>query len=192
PDESVPVRPLIVHVARLMPIKHQATVIRALAEIVPDTDAEVAFIGGVPDNNDLNYLTGLERLAAQLGVSDRVTFTGALPAEEVRDWYRRAAVAVNPSPVGLFDKAALESMATGVPTIVSSPAFDSLLGEYVPQLRIDSPEDVTDLADRLWALLTHSPEEHYPMTQAIRERVEAHSLEQLMVRLVNVFRDGEP
>lgn len=58
-----------------------------------------------------------------------MTFAGNLPPEGVRDWYRRAAVAVNLSPVGLFDKAALEAMATGVPIIVSNPAFNSLLGD---------------------------------------------------------------
>ena len=35
---------------------------------------------------------------------ERCHFTGDLPAAQVRDWNRRATIAVNTSPVGLFDK----------------------------------------------------------------------------------------
>src|SRR5436190_1795211 len=78
--------------------------------------------------------------------ADRVMFTGGLLADGVRDIYRRATIAINLSPPGLFDKAALESMLTGVPTVVSNPAFDPLLGDHVSRLRLDSPDDVTELA----------------------------------------------
>jgi glycosyltransferase involved in cell wall biosynthesis len=122
-----------------------------------------------------------------------VTFAGGLPPDAVRDWYRRAAIAVNLSPLGLFDKAALESMAAGTPTIVSNPAFDSLLGDHVPSLRIDSPEDVEGLAARLRALLALAEDERRAIGNDIRGRVAAtHSLERLMPRLVNILKTGEP
>jgi glycosyltransferase involved in cell wall biosynthesis len=92
----------------------------------------------------------------------------------------------------LFDKAALESMACGTPTVVSSPAFDSLLGEHVAALRLDSPEDVDGLVARLRALLALQEDKRRAMAHDIRERViAAHSLERLMPRLVNVLRTGE-
>lgn len=131
--------PLIVHVARLMPIKHQETLLRAVAT---GLDVRIAIIGAVPTGQDAAYEKRLRDLADELGIADRVTFTGGLPAEAVRDWYRRAWAAVNLSPPGLFDKAALESMLIGTPTIVTNPAFDSLLGADVSTLRISSPEDV--------------------------------------------------
>lgn len=183
-------RPLIIHVARLMPIKHQATLLRAVAAGI---DADVYLIGDVPQGQRTVYLDELKLLVRELGIAHRVTFTGGLPPEAVRDWYRRAAVAVNLSPPGLFDKAALESMATGTMTIVSCPAFDSLLGDYGPRLRIDSPQDVEGLAARLRALLALTGDERQAMTLDIRERViAAHSLEQLMPRLVSVLETGEP
>ena len=66
------------------------------------------------------------------------------------------AVAVNMSPVGLFDKAALESMACGVPTVVCNPAFAPLLSERAGLLLTDGPGDARGLRERLASLLALS------------------------------------
>ncbi|PJF24674.1 MAG: hypothetical protein CUN53_16635, partial [Phototrophicales bacterium] len=105
---------------------------------------------------------------------------------------RGATVAVNLSPPGLFDKAALESMAVGTPTMVSSAGFDDLLGEYAPLLRIPDPEDDRALADALRYVLALSMPERKAVGRALRERVvAAHSLDRLIPRLVSVLRTGE-
>ncbi len=180
--------PLIVHVARLMPIKHQATLLRALAS---ETEAHAAFVGAVPQGEDDSYLVQLQALAQSLGVLDHVTFTGGISAEAVRDLYRRTAIAVNLSPPGLFDKAALESMLTGIPTIVSNPAFDSLLGDHVGLLRIADPDDVRGLTSALRQLLALPVDKLAALAQETRERVIAqHSLDGLMDRLVAVMEDA--
>ncbi len=191
PDPGVPADspPVVVHVARLMPIKHQETLLRALPNL-PGVHAVI--IGGVPGGQDARYAERLERMARNFGVLDRVTFTGGLPAEKVRDWYRRAAVAVNLSPVGLFDKTALESMATGTMTLVSSPAFDDLLGTHGPLLRIDSPDNVDELTAHLKTLVALSAIQRGKIGVVLRERVMAqHSVEQLMPKLVSVLETGE-
>jgi len=193
PGDCAPTeRPAIVHVGRLMSVKNQAALLRALAAIAHETDAQAVFVGDVPPGYDLRYLDLLRALAAELDIADRVIFTGALPAREVRDWYRRAAVAVNLTRAGFFDKAALESMAVGAPTIVGNALFDALLGEYTPQLRLDSPDDVDGLAARLLALFRQPQAERAQMTAAIRERViAAHSLTRLMSRLARALETGE-
>ena len=53
-------------------------------------DASVAFIGPCADA-EREHLT---KLAADLGVTDRVTITGAVPDAEYAAWLDRAAVAV--------------------------------------------------------------------------------------------------
>jgi glycosyltransferase involved in cell wall biosynthesis len=190
-DSGAPQRPTIIHVARLMPIKHQATLLRAVAAGV---DADVCLIGDVPERQSAAYVEQLKSLAQELGIAKQVTFAGGLPPDAVRDWYRCAAVAVNLSPPGLFDKAALESMAAGVPTVVSrNPAFEPLLGEDAPRLQVESPDDVAGLATRLRALLALTSEERTAIGLALRRRVQAsHSLERLIPRLVNVLKTGEP
>jgi glycosyltransferase involved in cell wall biosynthesis len=179
----------IIQVARLMPIKHQATLIRALAEV---SDAHGIFIGDVPPGANTAYRTELETLAHELGVAERVTFTGNLSPESVRKWNRRAAVSINLSPSGLFDKAALESMAVGVPTIVASDAFDAEI-DGDARLRIPSPDDSAALAARLRALLALGDRERAQIGAGLRQRVMiAHSLAGLITRLVSVLNTGEP
>lgn len=181
--------PVIVHVARLMPIKHQATLIRALA-LVPD--ARAVFIGDVPPGADAAYRAELEAIAREQGVSERVTFAGNIPPEAVRDWNRRVALAVNLSPAGLFDKAALEGMAVGVPTLVASAAFGDVTGGD-PRLYVPAPDDHAALATRLRDLLTLSVAQRQQIGSDQRQRViAAHSLDGLITRLVSVLNTGEP
>lgn len=181
--------PTIVHVARLMPIKHQATLIRALVELA---DSHALFVGDVPPGKDEGYRAELDALAGELGVAERVTFTGSLPPEGVRDQLRSAVSAVNLSPAGLFDKAALEAMAVGVPTIVASEAFDDVTDGDV-RLRISSPDDHAALANCLRDLLALTESQRRTLGGTLRQRVvAAHSLDGLIARLVHVLNTGEP
>jgi len=180
--------PLVAQVGRLAPIKHQATAITAVAE----TEARLALIGGVQSDGALAYEKELQALAQRLRMIKRCTFTGDLPPADVRAWYRRATVAVNMSPVGLFDKAALESMACGAPTVVCNPAFEPLLGEYADLLLTAGPEDVDGLRDRLERLFALSDRERAAIGRRLREGVlREHSLDRLMEKLLAVLRTGE-
>jgi glycosyltransferase involved in cell wall biosynthesis len=180
--------PRILHVARLMPIKRQSMLIRALPEV---PGARAVFVGDVPPETDPVYRAELDDGARDLVVTERVTFAGSLPPPALRDQYRRAAVAVNLSPAGLFDKAALESMAVGVPTLVTNPAFDDLLRD--PRLCLPDSDDSSALAARLRDLLALDEGERRAIGVSLRERVAAaHSLDGLIGRLVSVLNTGEP
>ncbi|MCY3796209.1 MAG: glycosyltransferase family 4 protein [Chloroflexi bacterium] len=179
---------LVVQVGRLAAIKHQATTIQAVA----GTAGDLALIGGAQAGSASGYEEMLKERAGQVGMNERCRFTGDLPAAAVRDWYRRATVAVNMSPVGLFDKAALESMACGVPTIVCNPAFAPLLGERADLLLTAGPDDVAGLRDRLERLFALPPEERAAIGRRLRNGVlREHSLDGLSERLLAVLRTGE-
>jgi glycosyltransferase involved in cell wall biosynthesis len=124
-----------------------------------------------------------------------VVFTGPLPHAQVADTIQGCAVAVNLSPPGLFDKAALESMLAGKPTLVANPDFLPVLGEAADTLYL--PEDaqadgmISCLADRLARLLAMSPEERAALGMPLRERaLAAHSLDGLMDRMVTLMREA--
>jgi len=178
---------LIVQVARLTAIKNQAVLLRAAASL----DAQIVLVGDVPDGFAADYERDLKALVPTLNMQERVIFTGAQTPEQVRGWYHRAQVAVNFSPPGLFDKAALEGMACGVPTLVSNPAFDPLL-DGDERLRADWPLDEAQITNKLQALLALSDEERQALGTRLRAQVAAqHSLEALITRLVSILETGE-
>jgi glycosyltransferase involved in cell wall biosynthesis len=180
----------IVQVARLSPIKHQATLIRAIASI---PNSRALLIGDALGTEGAQYRRTLEQLARGAGVADRIVFAGAQSPDGVRAAFRTGTASVNLSPPGLFDKAALESMAVTTPTLVTSAAFDDLLGEYAPLLRVDTPDDVVALSARLREVIALPLEARKRIGRALRERVvAAHSLDRLIARLLSVMRTGEP
>jgi glycosyltransferase involved in cell wall biosynthesis len=174
--------PLLLQVGRMVPIKHHTTLIRALAAL--GVEAKVALVGEAPANGRA-YVDQLQSLSKELGLEDRVEFTGRKTLDEVRELLVHASASINLSPVGLFDKAALESMMCNVPTIVTNSAFDPVLGEYALMLRIDGPEDVAGLTQKLTSLLTLAEDKRRRMAEQIGERARSrHSLTGLMDRLV--------
>ena len=179
---------LVVQVARLAAIKHQATTIEAVAR----TKARLALIGGAQPGTPAGYESRLQGLARRLALEDRCELAGDLPPSDVRAWYGRATVAVNMSPPGLFDKAALESMACAVPTVVCNPAFAPLLDDYADLLLTAGPNDVSGLSERLDRLFTLSAAERARIGSRLRANVvREHSLPQLIERLLTVLRTGE-
>ncbi len=180
--------PLVVQVGRLAAIKHQATTIQALA----GTDARLALIGGLQPGAPRDYEEHLRDLIRRLNFEERCQLLGDSPAAEVRDWYRRATVAVNMSPPGLFDKAALESMACAVPTVVCNPAFAPLLGEHRELLLTEGPEDIDGLRERLERTCALTVAERAAIGAKLRENVRReHSLARLIERLLAVLATGE-
>ena len=179
---------LVVQVARLAAIKHQASVIEAIA----GTKATLALVGGLQAGAPDAYEAELKQLVDARGLKAQCQFVGNQTRDQVLGWYRRAAVAVNMSPPGLFDKAALEGMACGLPTIVANPAFAPLLGARRDLLLVDSPGDSRGLHERLLRLSQLSASERADIGAMLRDNVQRqHSLPRLVEGLMSVLRTGE-
>lgn len=191
PDEP----PLVMAVGRVSPIKHHHIVLDAAALLrdrYGDPPVRFAVVGTTAAPGDEEYLQSLIRRRNELGFSaDYFKFLGAHAPDDLIALYRRAAIVTNLSPVGLFDKAALEAMLTARPVIVANPAFGGLLGEHRDALLVDGPDDVTGLADRIAALLERTPEQRAAMGRGLRARTAAeHGLDRLMARMVDLMREG--
>lgn len=101
-------RPVILSVGRLDPPKDQECLIRA----VQGVDANLELVGeGV--NRPF-----LEQLVADLGMRDRVRFTGAVPHNQIQDCYARADIFAMATHYEGFCIPVLEAMAAGLPTVV--------------------------------------------------------------------------
>ncbi len=168
---------VIVYVGRLLPRKDIRNIMRALA-LLPNenNDAPVSLmvVGGEtvePDPVATPEIGKLQRLAAELGVLDRVRFIGKRQANELRYYYSAGDVVVTTPWYEPFGLTPLEAMACGRPVIgsaVGGLTFTIAEGEtgfLVP------PHNPDRLAERLQFLL-NQPEMIARMGKAARKRVE--------------------
>jgi glycosyltransferase involved in cell wall biosynthesis/phosphoheptose isomerase len=141
-EEKRPGMHRLVVLGRLVERKGVGNVISALSEL---PDAELVVAGG-PDARRLDEdpeARRLRRLAASLGIEERVELRGRVAREEVPPLLRSAdAVACVPwyEPFGIVP---LEAMACGVPVVVSAvgglvdSVVDGVTGAHVPPRRPD-------------------------------------------------------
>jgi glycosyltransferase involved in cell wall biosynthesis len=119
PDASVRRTPyaesgLILSVGRLVPDKGFPILLEAFRRLVDDgVDARLVLAGSGPQEDDL------KATAAKLDVGDRVTFTGAVGEDEVRDLYERASVFCSSSFAEGIPVVLLEAMALEVPVVAT-------------------------------------------------------------------------
>jgi glycosyltransferase involved in cell wall biosynthesis len=127
----------LVTVGRLVPRKGYDTVIRALAAL-PHT--ELVVIGG-PPRAGLSADPEVRRLrevAASYGVADRVTFTGAVPPDEVARLLPRFDLLITAAWYEPFGIVPVEAMACGLPVVATDvgghrdTVDPGVTGELVP------------------------------------------------------------
>jgi colanic acid/amylovoran biosynthesis glycosyltransferase len=181
---ALPERGLTLAVGRLVEKKG----FRHLIEAAAQRDlGDVAIVGGGPLERELRAL------AVELGVADRVRFTGPLPPPEIKSWMERAALLVVPSvvaadgdmdalPVVIWEALALElpvvgSDLAGLPEVIRPP-----WGTLVP------PGDSAALAEAIAALLDLPVEERRRRGRAGRAWLLAgHTREQSVRALVDLM-----
>jgi glycosyltransferase involved in cell wall biosynthesis len=181
--------PEIIMVGRFSRIKRLDWMLRAASKVQHQTGPfRVIFVGG-PVAHESDYPSELIALAGSLDLTPTVTFTGPVPHAQVAAMLHDCALTVNLMPPGAFDKAALEGMLTGKPTLVTNPDFLPLLGDAADVLYLPTDASDGDLAGRLAHLLLMKPDERSVLGRNLRARtLEAHSLDGLMDRLVGLMR----
>jgi len=93
-------------------------------------------------------------LAAQLGIGQKVLFTGFLRGDDVRKIYRMADLYVMPSVSEPFGIAPLEALDNDVPVIISKQSGVSEVLKHA--LKVDF-WDVNEMANKIVAVLRHPP-----------------------------------
>jgi glycosyltransferase involved in cell wall biosynthesis len=104
----------IVFLGRLAPKKRVSDLIRAVDRLAADhPDAELVVVGEGPLEEELR------ELATELGITDRVTFTGRVEEEAIPRYYASAELFVLPSVWEGHPLTLLEAWAAGRPVIAS-------------------------------------------------------------------------
>ncbi|HKF80047.1 MAG TPA: glycosyltransferase [Thermoleophilaceae bacterium] len=157
-------RPTIATVAHLVARKRHAVVLHALAEVRERLELDYLVIGDGPGR------VPLERLAAELGLAERVEFKGQLEHARALAEARRCHAFVMPSVEEPFGVAYVEAMAAGLPAVGAR-------GEGGPEdiaaagggMLLVPPDDHRALARTLEELFDRGPKE---LGEAARETVQ--------------------
>ncbi len=113
---------VLLFVGRIQPLKAPDLLLRAAALLprdLPGGPPQVVVLGA-PSGTGLAEPDWLGRLAASLGLSDRVRIVPPVPRETVADYYRAADLTVVPSYNESFGLVALESQACGTPVVAAA------------------------------------------------------------------------
>lgn len=105
-----PDRRLLLYVGRVDEEKDLDVLLRALVGV---GDLQLAVVGSG------RHDAAIQGLAAELGLMDRIVFTGFVPSHELPDYLHAADLFVMPSPAELQSIATLEAMAAGLPVVAA-------------------------------------------------------------------------
>ena len=168
----------LIHVASLCPVKDQATLLRAAAELRDRRlpfQLEILGSGGLaPD---------LRAMAKELDLQESVHLRGDKPHDRLPGEYGRGAIFVLSSRHEAQGMAILEAAACGLPTVGTRVG---VLSELAPEAAITVPVgDYQSLAEATAELIADETRRR-AMGQSARERVEA---EFSLWRCVETFRE---
>ncbi len=182
-------QPCLVTCGRLEPYKGHHVLLQACAMM--KSRPRCILVGEGPQRGRL------EQLAAELGIADRVTFTGPVPQSELVRLYEKADVFVLASVIlersgkrDVIPNVLAEAMAMQLPVVATSV---SGIGELVTDGvsgRLVAPNDPRALAEVLDELLA-DPEQRRRLAHAGREKVLAEFNREANIEdLATLFRDG--
>jgi glycosyltransferase involved in cell wall biosynthesis len=168
-----------VSVRRLVPRMGIDLAIRAIARLPRETIGRYLVAGSGPER------PALEALAAELGVTDRVSFLGRVPDEDLPWLYAAADLSVVPTrDLEGFGYVALESLAAGTPVIATSNGgLVDLVGGLEPRLLTDCTPEA--LGTAIEALVRHPGD--FPDGAACRAYAASFSWSRIAARIVELF-----
>lgn len=111
---AIPDKPVLLYVGRLDPEKHIEEIIQAVTLAVKKIDFCFVVVG-----RGMRKIA-LEKLAGELGISDKVIFTGFVPDEELPYFYKLSRCFIIASIAELLSLSTLQAMATGLPIIAAN------------------------------------------------------------------------
>jgi len=174
-----PDRILLVFVGRVDEEKDLQVILRAL----PGISANVQF-GIVGEGR---FESEIHRLVGELGLEDRVVFTGFVPERDLPKILQTADVFVMPSPAELQSIATLEAMATGKPVLAArARALPELIDDGVNGVLFE-PGDEDDASRGIRSLLEQRS--RWPeMGEAGRQKVKPHHVESTIEAYERLYR----
>ncbi|MDN4639771.1 glycosyltransferase [Agreia sp. PsM10] len=182
PDFTVRPRNRILFVGRVTGEKQIDVLLKAVSLLPFDLDAQLEIVGGGDQKKNL------EALAATLGIEDRVTFTGYVTEQELRDAYTRATVFAMPSIAELQSIATMEAMASGLPVVAADAMALPHLVHDGENGHLFAPGDAQQMADRLADVLTLPQDDLDRLKNASLRLIAAHDIQRTLTTFEKLYR----
>lgn len=181
PGPELPGGPVVLSACRMIPVKNLDTLIRAVAGLADELpDLSLVLVGDGPERRSL------QRLSADLGVSERVWFPGYLDREQVYAAMHRSDVFAVPSYREGFCNAAVEAMGCGLPVVASDiPVLHEVVGDGG---RYADPADPDDFAATLRTLLERPEQRRQLGARAASRARETFPIERSVEKYVSLYR----
>jgi len=173
----------ILFFGRLSRIKHPEVLLRALSKI-KDKNWSARIVGDALPQ-DGAFAEELHTMAADLGLSERVSFEPAISPAEAPALFAASDIYVNATPSGSYDKTVIEAMASECLVAVGNANFE---GEIASDF-IWKEGGAHALADCLKDLLDLDPMQAITARRELREyALEKHGLAKLVKELLKKLR----
>jgi len=174
---------LILHVGRLDTDKNVEKVIRAAAPVMQKTSAHLLVVG------DGTEKLRLEKLCAQLGLSDRCHFPGFIAKDRgLPEIYRQATVFVTASEIETQGLVLLEAAASGLPIVaVKATCVHEVVHDKVNGYLLDPDLGPDLMAEHIFSLIK-DPVRAREMGRAGRLIIQNHSMENTFSRFESLYR----
>ena len=171
--------PRVLFLGRLDYEKHIHNLLKAVAKLPSELGIQVEIVGNGGERENL------KALAAELGITDQVVFTGHISEEELPRAYERATVFAMPSIAELQSIATMEAMASGRPVVAANAMALPHLVHNGDNGYLFEPDDVDDFAEKLSLVLTADQAELDRLSENSLHLIQAHDIE----RTLKIFED---
>ncbi len=176
---------IILYVGRIDPLKGIANLIRAFSYLKENKNIKLAVIGG--GESSYEETANLKAFARELGIEDRIVFTGTVKQDRMPYYYSAADVCVIPSYYESFGLVALESLSCGTPIVANNVGdLRNIVQQGETGYVIDS-NDPEQLAEKIDLVLNKPSAEKKPVS-FIRDSVQEFAWSNIAEALADEFR----
>ena len=176
--------PTVAFVGRLAEEKHIDVLIDAIAKTPAELNLQLVVVGGG------EVKSALKAQAEKLGLSSRVTFTGLISDEELRQVYLKADLFVMPGTAELQSLVTLEAMSASTPVVLANAMALPHLVDAGVNGYLFTPNDSDALAAKITMIMGLSEEDRAAMGAASHSMVARHGLKKTLDTFEDIYRGG--
>ncbi|WP_426515009.1 glycosyltransferase [Diaminobutyricibacter sp. McL0618] len=182
PDFSPRTENRILFVGRVTGEKQIDVLLKAISLLPADLDAKLEIVGGG------DQFKNLQHLAEQLGIADRVTFSGYVTDEQLRQAYTRATIFAMPSIAELQSIATMEAMASALPVVAANAMALPHLVHDGENGYLFEPGNAQALADSIERILVMPQDELDVLKNGSLTIVAAHDIQRTLSTFESLYR----